>query len=78
MKLCRSRSRAAIADSGSCRFHYPANINFPKTSHRSSTRQRRRWLNLAAIMAQFLTAVDTIVALHITRQVPSQFAVGLF
>src|SRR5208337_3547684 len=36
--------------------------HFPKTSHRSSTRQRRRWLNLAAIMAQFLTAVDILPA----------------
>ena len=45
-----------IADSGSCRFHHSAKHQLPQTPHRSSTRQRRRWLNLAAIMAQFLTA----------------------
>ncbi len=54
--LCQSRSRAVIADSGSCRFHHSAKHQLPQTPHRSSTRQRRRWLNLAAIMAQFLTA----------------------
>jgi RNA polymerase sigma factor (sigma-70 family) len=33
--------------------------HFPEISHQSSTRQRRRWLNLAAIMAQFPAATDT-------------------
>ena len=48
--------------------------SLPQTSHRSSTRQRRRWLTLAAIMAQFLTATNTRSLLGRFSSMASEFA----
>ena len=56
VKLGRSRSRAGSP--APARVSPSSRLHFPQTPHPRSTRQRRRWLNLAAIVAQFLTATD--------------------